>query len=116
MWKGAYEFFGQHPLSHNVGRNRTHGEVCAGNNRSPATIAATPFYVGMICLGLYLPLHNVDYDFPTVALAISNAACSSPSACAIKTLTKDKFIKHQSAVSRRCDAARSKMREKAKAA
>jgi hypothetical protein len=28
----------------------------------------------MICLGLYLPLHNVDYDFPTVTLAISNSA------------------------------------------
>jgi hypothetical protein len=29
-------------------------------------------------------------------------------------LTKVEFIKHQSAVSRRCDAARSKMREKRK--
>src|SRR5258708_40360785 len=41
-------------------------------------------------------------------------AWSSRSACAIKTLTKDEFIKHQSAMSRRCDAARSKMREKRK--
>src|SRR5258708_22789312 len=74
MWKGAHEFFGQHPLSHNVGCNRTHRKVCSGNNRSSATVAATLFYVGMICLRLYLPLHNVDYDFPTVTLAISNPA------------------------------------------
>jgi len=32
----------------------------------------------------------------------------------IKALPKDEFIKHRSAVSRRCDAARSKMREKRK--
>ena len=37
MWKGAHEFFGQHPLSHNVGRNRTHREVCSGNNRRMAS-------------------------------------------------------------------------------
>src|SRR5437899_3730443 len=80
MGKGAYEFFRQHPLFHNVGCNRTHREVCSGNNCSPATIAATPFNVGMICFGLYLPSHDVDYDFPTVILAISNppfALCPS---------------------------------------